>query len=98
MIVTAKKVYTINWDGNAMDYIRLADQVAREHLGERLDSLDFGDATGAFCAVHDKFEDLGYSCYMWKDAICQVNTDWELFTYEGNLDTTTQLKEEDLEP
>lgn len=101
MLVTAKKVYTINWDGNAKDYIKFADEVVQKYCHHRLDSLDFGDATGAFIEAHEALMILentdSSSAFMYNSSVCTVDEDWESFEYEGNLNTRTQLTEEELE-
>lgn len=44
---------TINITGTEAAYVALADELATTYLGERLDNLDAGDATGAFIALVD---------------------------------------------
>jgi len=77
--VVAKKVYTITYEGTDDAYIQLADQLA-----QGLDSLDLGDATGAYCQYADEHDadSIGEHIVAGPGIAVTISTDWELFQWD----------------
>lgn len=97
--VKVTRQFTINFDGSAEDYIRLANALTDQGL----DSLDLGDATGAL--IDDASLNSGINDYKatWhsfvtgKTQICTVRYIDEIFRYtHPESNTGTMLTDNEL--
>lgn len=83
MITTiARKVYTITWDGTEEEGVRAADFLRTEILGEGLDSLDYGDATGAWIEIAESNNEPDM-VLVHEGHTLTLSTGWENFAHEG---------------
>lgn len=88
----AKRVYNLTIDGpnkdEAKPFIRLAHELSLESFGEGLDSLDMGDAMGAFIRLADAEAEANnhlLSDHLWvgHGIMVTMSTDWELFDWNA---------------
>lgn len=99
----AKKVFRFKTDApNQESLVRFADEMSEKYLGEGLDSLDIGDALGAFLRIAESDTQNDSGEFLWlspQGFTVIISQDWELFQWGINLPAGTfdHIKPEDFQ-
>ena len=86
MKVTARKVYTIEFSGPEEEYVKVAHELMLSETQEGLDSMDAGDATGAFISLAESkthFEEWGSIMFEARGYRVTIAQAWDRFEYTG---------------